>query len=181
MSNRSFFVAALMFIGLAACRETSEAKAATETIAIPAAQRPKLADIALSAATTRAQIVAVWGDPFMRPADSLQAYELEGGQLLWLTFADEQPQTLTRALLLSASVVPKVATLLNVAALTQARRCSQLDFGSEPSARDVHVAWGPPDNVVGSGIQTWRYKLANGSSAMLVYYNDRVSSVQGCP
>jgi hypothetical protein len=141
-----------------------------------------LADIVFAETTTRAQVVARWGQSIsVGPANSLELYSLDSGERLWLSFAKAEPHVLTRAIRLSNAPVPKTTVLMNKIPATVVRRCGQIDFSKPTTAERVTEIWGPPDNVVGSGIENWSYQLSDGTSAILIFSQDQVVSVKGCP
>ncbi len=155
---------------------------AETTGARASAQSRALSDLTFDASTTRAAVIARWGQPLRYgPGGILQLYGLATNERVWLSFSDAEPSMLTRALLLTDSAAPQVRVLYDALAATKARQCSQIDFRKPTSAADVNAAWGPPDGVAGSGIDNWFYRLANGASAIVIYQNDRVVSVNGCP
>lgn len=118
-------------------------------------------------------VTAFWGEPRIDgPAAEMKMYYFPSGERLWLSFTAEG--NLARALLLSPDVVPRVRVVMNELAITRARRLDQLDRTRPLTSRDVAAAWGPPDNLVGSGVDHWVYTLADGGTVTLVFDGDRL-------
>lgn len=122
---------------------------------------------------TLAAVTAFWGEPRVDgPAAEMKMYYFPSGERLWLSFTAEG--NLARALLLSSDIVPRVRVVMNELAITRARRLDQLDLTRPLTSRDVEAVWGPPDNLVGSGVDHWVYGLANGETVTLVFDGDRL-------
>jgi hypothetical protein len=118
-------------------------------------------------------VTQYWGEPRIDgPAAEMKMYYFPSGERLWLSFT--AGGGLARALLLSSDVVPKVRVVMNELAITRARRLDQLDLARPLTAQDVAAVWGPPDNLVGSGVDHWVYGLANGETITLVFDGDRL-------
>lgn len=142
---------------------------------------PSLAELELGPETTLAQIVARWGEPSIGgPNGELRVYRIADGppeRELWLSFSEEEPRRLTRALIQTypEGSVPQFSTIMNDLEATRSRRWSQLDFSRDVTAAEVYAAWGPPDNMFGWGMFYWTYRLADGDLATLQFEGDRVS------
>jgi hypothetical protein len=138
-------------------------------------------DLALSAATTQAQVAKMWGAsaPY-GPSGAIAAYDINPDEMLWLSFSDHAPHNLERALLVKGGFVSSATVLFNELAVTKSRRCDQIDFNAAVTARQVNAVWGPPDGFAGSGIVRWTYTLANGSTASVVFSGEKVVAVEGC-
>jgi hypothetical protein len=142
---------------------------------------PKLSDLTLDSETTYNSVVTRWGKPRnFGPADGIRAYYMDDGDQLWLTFSAPDSGTLLRAIVVGVGPAPVSRVLFDAHPLTNVRRCSQLDFAKLPTAAQVSAAWGPPDNVIGSGIDNWIYRLADGKSATLVFAGGQVVNANGC-
>ncbi len=142
---------------------------------------PKLSDLKLDFTTTYADVTSRWGEPrSFGPGDGIRRYDLDGDEQLWLTFSEQDSGNLTRAVVIGVGPAPKPRVLVDAHPLTKARRCDQLDFGKVTAATEVDAAWGPPDNVIGSGVDNWIYKLADGTSASLIFSAGKVISASGC-
>lgn len=142
---------------------------------------PSLSDMKLDPNTTHADVAARWGKPRnFGPGGVIRSYDLDNDEQLWLTFSSPDAGMLLRAVAVGVGPAPTPRTLLDVHPLTKKRRCEQLDFKKSLTAAHVNAAWGPPDNVIGSGIDNWIYALANGKSATLIYSGDKVINANGC-
>lgn len=135
----------------------------------------QIGDVRLTADTTAAQVEAVWGRPVATgPGGIIAGYALPGGDRLWLSFEPEAPRRLARALYLRGDVTPKVEVLFDGLCLAERRRLDQLDFSRPLTVADVNAIWGPPDGVMGSGIEYYLYGLADGTTRRIVFDGDRV-------
>ncbi len=171
---------ALLLVGCALGSNLPAANANVSQNGVSAAM-PKLSDMKLDAATTYDAVVSRWGKPEnFGPGESIRRYRLDSDEQLWLTFSSPNGGTLTRAVVVGAGPAPTPRLLVDTHPLTTTRRCDQLDFKKSTSAAEVNAAWGPPDNVIGSGIDNWIYRLANGTSAALVFSAGRVVNATGC-
>ncbi len=142
---------------------------------------PKLSDLKLDETTTYGDVVSRWGKPeTYGPGESIRRYGLESDEQLWLTFSSPNAGTLTRAIVAGVGPLPKPRVLFDIHPLTKKRRCNQLDFKKPTSAAEVNAAWGPPDNVIGSGIDNWIYQLMDGTTAVLIFSGGKVVSANGC-
>lgn len=142
--------------------------------------QPSIDDIRLTPETTRDEIVATWGNAVhFGPALEMESYSLVTGEYLWLSYDLGTPRRLTRAVLVSMSAFPETTMLLNRIESTKNRRRGQLDFGEPITANDVYSAWGPPDSVIGSGLEYWVYQLADGEDVRLLFIDGRVSGSGG--
>jgi hypothetical protein len=147
------------------------------------AQKPRtLSALKLSPETTQDAVTAAWGEalPF-GPDQAISRYMLDGGETLWLSFAGAEPRRLVRAVLLKGDQALSEQILFDTLETTKSRRCDQLSFKGTVTEAQVNAAWGPPDNVAGSGIDNWMYKLANGETAILNFLDGKVAAVRGCP
>ncbi len=142
---------------------------------------PKLSDLKLDETTSYDDVISRWGKPEnFGPGDSLRLYNLDSNEQLWLTFSAPDAGTLTRAVVVGVGPAPTPKLLMDTHPLTKKRRCDQLDFKKSTSATQVNAAWGPPDNVIGSGIDNWIYQLADGTSVSLVFSAGKVVNANGC-
>jgi hypothetical protein len=142
---------------------------------------PKLSDLKIDDTTTYDDVVSRWGKPRnFGPGNVIRRYDLDSDEQLWLTFSARDSGRLSRAVVVGVGPAPKSRVLFDVHPLTKLRRCNQLDFKKSTSAAEVDAAWGPPDNVIGSGIDNWIYQLADGTSASLIFSADKVINVNGC-
>jgi hypothetical protein len=177
MRNRDCRIT-MAIIGLFACGEWESVLAEVTSDERPPSREvriPSVDDIAFTGATRLDQVISAWGEPGRGgPANEILVFYLETGERLWLSFTPSEPKTLTRAILLSNSLWPATTILFNDLEKTKTRRRDQLDFSRTVTADEVNAAWGPPDNVVGSGIEHWVYSLANGETARLVFDGNRV-------
>jgi hypothetical protein len=155
-----------------------------QTNAIPAGATtimPKLSDLKLDDTTTYIDVVSRWGKPRnFGPGDSIRLYGLDSDEQLWLTFSAQDSGNLMRAVVVGVGPAPKPRVLFDAHPQTKKRRCDQLDFKKTTSAAEVNAAWGPPDNVIGSGIDNWIYQLADGTSAALIFSAGKVINANGC-
>jgi hypothetical protein len=145
-----------------------------ESAVATAAGERTLADLGLSETSTREDAVRLFGHlQRYGPAGAVEVALLPSGELLWLSFTTSEPRSLTRAVLMVG--YPQQAHILfDRIARTQTRKAEALDFGRTLTDADVDAAWGPPDSVVGSGIETWLYELADGGTAMLWFSAGKV-------
>lgn len=131
-------------------------------------------DEILAANRTLEQVTAFWGEPRLDgPAGEMKVYFFPSRERLWLSFT--QSGTLARAILLSDAIVPRTRVVMNELAITRARRRGQLDLTRPLSPADVERAWGPPDSLVGSGVDHWVYTMADGDIVTLVFDGDRLA------
>jgi hypothetical protein len=131
--------------------------------------RARLNGLALSNQTTPAQIAAALGEGRPAgPAGEMLSYHLKCDGILWLSFDENRPRHLTRAVLLAGAFVPRTTTLFDTLRITRRRSCTQLPRGRWISGNRVTRAWGPPDNLVGSGIVRWTYALADGGTGVVL-------------
>jgi hypothetical protein len=162
----------------AAASAGAHGQAAPDTLpcaaAVQAEGRSCDLDEILAANRTLEQVTAFWGEPRLDgPAGEMKIYFFPSGERLWLSFTDEG--ALARAILLSDDVVPRTRIVLNELAITRARRRSQLDLTRPLTRADVSRAWGPPDSLVGSGVDHWVYTMADGEIVTLVFDGDRLA------
>ena len=131
-------------------------------------------DEILAANRTLEQVTAFWGEPRIDgPGGEMKIYFFPSDERLWLSFTEGG--ALTRAILLSEDVVPRTRVVMNELPITRARRRDQLDLTRPLSAADVNRAWGPPDSLVGSGVDHWVYTMADGEIVTLVFDGDRLA------
>lgn len=131
-------------------------------------------DEIIAANRTLEAVTAFWGEPRLDgPGGEMKVYFFPSSERLWLSFTDQG--ALTRAILLSDDVVPRTRVVMNELALTRARRRDQLDLTRPLTRADVNRAWGPPDSVVGSGVDHWVYAMADGEVVTLVFDGDRLA------
>jgi hypothetical protein len=127
-----------------------------------------LRDVPLTADTDRAQVAAAWGEPGTEgPAQEVAQYWLTCDARLWLSFEPNGPRRLKRAILFTGSFVPQATVIVDDLPITRTRRCEQLPLGRPIDPHRVAAAWGPPDNLVGSGIVRWTYSMADGGTAQV--------------
>jgi hypothetical protein len=131
-------------------------------------------DEILAANRTVEQVAAFWGEPRIDgPGGEMKIYFFPSDERLWLSFTEGG--VLARAILLSEDVVPRTRVVMNELAITRARRRDQLDLTRPLTAADVNRAWGPPDSLVGSGVDHWVYTMADGEIMTLVFDGDRLA------
>jgi hypothetical protein len=146
---------------------------------MPATQtrRPELQDLNLSPSTTLDDVIATWGPPTpFGPAGAIKAYYMASGEEVWLSFANTG--RVARAIVRSGDVMPTSTVLFDELTVTRQRQWEQLDFSGDVAEQDVDDAWGPPDAVFGSGIDSWFYALADGQVAVLWFDEGRVVSAE---
>jgi hypothetical protein len=163
-----------VLVGLAGL-DAAVAQEADRGCAVPAEAAARSCDLEeiLDQNRTLEQIAAFWGPALVDgPNGEMKLYRFPSNERLWLSFAADG--RLVRAILLSNAAVPTTRVLLNELPATRSRRRDQLDFAAPLTARDVAAAWGPPDNLVGSGIDHWVYTLADGETVKLVFDGERV-------
>ncbi len=142
---------------------------------------PKLSDLKLDNTITYDDVISRWGKPRnFGPGDGIRRYDLDSDEQLWLTFSAPDSGLLMRAVVVGVGPAPKQRVLFDVHPLTKKRRCNQLDFKKSVSAAEVNAVWGPPDNVIGSGIDNWIFQLADGTSVALVFSAGKVINANGC-
>lgn len=175
-------LAAILTMASGCSVEGGNAVAANGSVPSSAVQKPRtLAALPLSPDTTRDAVNSAWGEglPF-GPDQAMSLYALGTGETLWLSFGDTPLQKLVRAVLLKSGPSSKPQILIDTLTTTKSRRCDQLAFSGTVTEAQVNAAWGPPDNVAGSGIDNWMYKLANGETAVLNFLDGKVAAVRGC-
>jgi hypothetical protein len=147
----------------------------------PASKNRRLSDIKLSDQLTQKQVVTIWGEALKYgPGNIINLYGLDNGERLWLSFESNEAGNLNRAVLITNETVPESKILFNKIEATKNRHCNQFDFSNIVTVDQINKIWGPPDNVIGSGIENWIYYLKNGGSAILILSKDQVISVKGC-
>ncbi|HVQ09976.1 MAG TPA: hypothetical protein VMS43_16235 [Allosphingosinicella sp.] len=143
--------------------------------------RRELRDLPLTPETTQAQVVAAWGEPRSEgPAEEISSYHLTCYAQLWLSFEPSGRRRLTRAILFTDSFAwPQPTVILDSLAITKNRRCNQLRLGDGISGATIFRRWGPPDNVIGSGIARYIYAMADGGLGQ-VFFSERGRFVVSC-
>lgn len=182
MRTKLALLAAILIVVSGCSVEGESAVAANGFSPSIAVQKPlMLSALKLSPETTQDMITAAWGEalPF-GPDQAISRYSLDSGETLWLSFGNISPHKLVRAVLLKDDPAPREQILLDTLGTTKHRRCDQLVFSGTVTEAQVNAAWGPPDNVAGSGIDNWMYTLANGETAVLNFLNGKVAAVRGC-
>jgi hypothetical protein len=149
--------------------------AADGAVASPGADEAALAALGLSPVMTRAEITAQRGAGIAYgPGGLVTAWLAPSGEPLWLSFDTAAPYRLARAVLSGAGPAGGSRILLDRMAVTRRRTLAQLDFSHAVSVERLAAAWGPPDGVVGSGIDTWLYDMADGRTVSIIISREKV-------
>ena len=127
----------------------------------------ELRDLPLTPATTYAEVVRTWGEPRPEgPAGEVASYSLTCASFVWLSFEPSGQRRLLRALLFTEYQRPPTV-IFNHLPITLNRRCNQLRPGPRQSGRMIARVWGPPDELIGSGIERWIYRMRGGGFAQV--------------
>jgi hypothetical protein len=141
----------------------------------------RLDSLDLSPRTTLDEIVARWGPATPTgPGDEILAYFLASGDDLWLSFTEGQPRRLVRAVLIRNHSPGGSTILFNDIERTKHRCRGQFNFTwpHGVTLSDIYAAWGPPDDIAGSGFPRWVYRMEDGTEFGLLVYRGRILNGQ---